>query len=63
MAVINVPVTDNFEAWRQKTNSIATNVGDLTALNTTDKSSAVSAVNEVLTTVATISVAMSIALG
>ena len=63
MAVINVPVTDNFEAWRQKTNSIATNVGDLTTLNTTDKSSSVNAINEVLTTASTTALALAIALG
>jgi hypothetical protein len=47
MAIINVPETDNFEQWRQKTNSISTNQGDVSSLVTIDKTSVVNAINEV----------------
>ena len=63
MSVVNVPVTDNFEQWRVKTNTLGTNQGDLTLLSTTDKTSMVNAVNEVVTIGAANSVAMAIALG
>lgn len=43
--LVNVPVTDNFEQWRQKTNTIATQVGDLDNLTTDVKTSVVDAIN------------------
>ena len=46
MAVISVNLTDTFEQWRTKTNSIATKQGDLTTLTTTAKSTVVAAINE-----------------
>ena len=46
MAVISVNLTDTFEQWRTKTNSIATTQGDLTTLTTTAKSTVVAAINE-----------------
>jgi len=48
MAIINVPDKDSFDLWRQKTNLISQTMGDLTLLNTTDKSNLVAAINEVL---------------
>ena len=48
MAVIVVNLTDTFENWRVKTNTLFTNVGDLTILATTNKSSIVAAINESL---------------
>lgn len=47
--VINVPDTDSFDLWRQKTNLIAQQIGCLDDLLTTDKSDLVSAINEVIT--------------
>ena len=46
MAVISVNLTDTFEQWRTKTNSIGTKQGDLTTLTTTAKSTVVAAINE-----------------
>jgi hypothetical protein len=45
MAIVNVPKTDTFDMWRQKTNQISTSVGDLSLLNTVDNSSIVAAIN------------------
>ncbi len=47
MAIQVVNLTDTFDEWRIKTNSLSTLAGDLTALSTTDKSSLVAAVNEI----------------
>lgn len=47
MAVISVNLTDTFEQWRTKTNSLATYQGDLTTLTTTAKNTIVAAINEV----------------
>lgn len=47
MAIPSVLLSDTFDEWRVKTNTVATNFGDLTALNTTDKSSVVAAINEI----------------
>jgi len=47
MAIITVQITDTFEQWRLKSNSLGTNTGDLTTLSTTDKTSIVAAVNEI----------------
>ena len=46
MAVISVNLTDTFEQWRTKTNSLSTQQGDLTTLTTTAKSTVVAAINE-----------------
>ncbi len=46
MAIVSVNLIDTFDEWRVKTNNIGTNTGDLTTLNTTDKSSIVAAINE-----------------
>ena len=45
MAVTNVSENDTFDTWRQKTNTISTNLGDTAALTTT-ATNAVAAVNE-----------------
>ena len=47
MAVISVNLTDTFNEWRTKTNSLATKQGDLTTLTTTAKSTVVAAINEI----------------
>ena len=49
MAVTVVNLTDTFDEWRIKTNSLGTGMGDLTTLSTTNKSSLVAAVNEIFT--------------
>ena len=49
MAIQVVNLTDTFDQWRVKDNLTASNFGDLTALATTDKSSLVSAINEINT--------------
>ena len=46
MAIVTVNLLDTFDQWRLKTNDLGTNQGDLVTLNTTDKSSVVSAINE-----------------
>lgn len=47
MAIVTVNLLDTFDQWRLKTNDLGTNQGDLVTLNTTDKSSVVSAINEI----------------
>ena len=49
MALVVVNLTDTFDEWRIKTNSLGTNTGDLTTLSTTAKGSLVAAVNEIFT--------------
>jgi trimeric autotransporter adhesin len=49
MPTVSVNLSDTFEEWRTKTNTIGTSAGDLSSLNTTDKSSLVAALNEVIT--------------
>lgn len=48
MALRSVATTDTIETFRTTFNSHATDTGDLSSLNTTDKSSLVAAVNEAL---------------
>jgi hypothetical protein len=48
MALINVPITDNFDTWRQKTNLLAEKQGDLDLLETTNKNSLVESINDVI---------------
>lgn len=48
MPTVSVNLSDTFEEWRTKTNTIGTSAGDLSSLNTTDKSSLVAAINEVI---------------
>jgi hypothetical protein len=48
MAIRSVATTDTIETFRTTFNSLGTDVGDLTTLSTTDKSSIVAAVNEAL---------------
>lgn len=47
MATIIINITDTFDEWRLKTNSISSSIGDVTVLATTDKSSLVNAINEI----------------
>lgn len=47
--------TDTFEQWRTKTNTISTDLGTVASLTTTDKTSAVNAVNELKTNVGNMS--------
>ena len=49
MAQVTVNLTDTFEQWRVKTNSIGSNQGDLTTLSTTAKNTLVAAINEIFT--------------
>lgn len=63
MAAINVGLDDTFDTWRQKTNDLSGDVGDLDTLNTTDKTTIVAAVNETAAKGNEFSVAMAIALG
>ena len=49
MAIQTVNLTDTFEEWRVKANLTATTFGDLALLSTTDKTSLVSAINEIFT--------------
>lgn len=45
MALINVPDTDTFDIWRQKTNLLAQRQGDLALLITPVTTDLVSAIN------------------
>ena len=47
MALTVVSLTDTFDEWRIKTNTLGTNTGDLATLSTTAKGSLVAAVNEI----------------
>ena len=49
MATITVNLTDTFDEWRIKTNSLGTKQGDLTTLSTTAKGTLVAAINEIFT--------------
>ena len=49
MALQVVNLTDTFDEWRIKTNTTATQFGDLASLSTTDKTSLVAAINEIFT--------------
>ncbi len=51
MALVEVVRTDSIDVWRQKTNLLSQQQGDLDLLLTTDKSSLVAAINESLGTV------------
>jgi len=53
MAVRNVATSSTLEGFRTTFNSLGTDVGDLTSLGTTDKTSIVAAVNEINTSVTT----------
>lgn len=53
MAIRSVATSDTLEGFRTTFNTLGTDVGDLTSLNTTDTSSIVSALNEVLTATST----------
>jgi len=46
MAVTNVTLQDSFDDWRQKTNTIASDVGDLSALTGYTSTNIVAALNE-----------------
>jgi len=48
MAIPNVPDTDTFDIWRQKTNLIAQLEGDLTLLLTPVTTDLVAAINSIL---------------
>jgi hypothetical protein len=45
MSIINVDLSDTIISWRNKTNTIASNVGDLTLLTTSVDSDIVGAIN------------------
>lgn len=45
MSIINVDLSDTIVSWRNKTNNIASNVGDLTLLTTSVDSDIVGAIN------------------
>lgn len=47
MAVTTINLSDPVSTWVNKTNTIATNVGDLATLSTSDTASLVAAINEV----------------
>ena len=47
MALQTVNLTDTFDEWRIKSNTLGTNQGDLATLSTTAKGSIVAAINEV----------------
>ena len=47
MAIQVVNLTDTFDEWRVKNNTVASNFGDLTALSTTNKANLVVAINEI----------------
>jgi hypothetical protein len=47
--MVTVNLTDTFDQWRVKTNTLSTNQGDLTSLSTTDKTSIINAINEIYT--------------
>ena len=49
MAIQVVNLTDTFDEWRIKSNTTASNFGDLTALSTTNKTNLVAAINEIFT--------------
>ena len=53
MAIRSVATSSTLEGFRTTFNSLGTDVGDLTSLGTTDKSSIVAAVNEINTSVTT----------
>ena len=53
MAVRNVATTSTLEGFRTTFNSLGTDVGDLSSLNTTDKTAIVAAINEVNSAVTT----------
>jgi len=53
MAVRNVATTSTLEGFRTTFNSLGTDVGDLSSLNTTNKSAIVAAINEVNSAVTT----------
>ena len=49
MAITVVNLTDTFDEWLVKTNTLGTNTGDLTTLSTTAKGTLVAAINEIFT--------------
>jgi hypothetical protein len=53
MAVRNVATSSTLEGFRTTFNSLGTDVGDLSSLNTTDKTAIVAAINEVNSAVTT----------
>ena len=53
MAVRNVATTSTLEGFRTTFNSLGTDVGDLSSLNTTNKTAIVAAINEVNSAVTT----------
>jgi hypothetical protein len=47
MPTTRVELTDTFDGWRIKTNTISNDLGEKQTLETTNKESAVDAINEV----------------
>jgi hypothetical protein len=63
MAITYTERADSFNQFRLNTNDLADDLGDLTTLDTTDKTSMVAAVNEVKSGVSDSAIVMAIALG
>ena len=64
MADRNVPTTDSFEQWRVSYNSSATDIGDISQLNTTYTGTPTNLVEAINTKTTTgFSIAMAVALG
>ena len=53
MALVVTNLTDTFDEWRIKTNTLGTQTGDLTTLSTTNKSTLAASINEVFANDAT----------
>ena len=65
MAVRNTPISATFEEWRQETNDIAADAGDVSTLTTTasDLTGAINENNAAVEAASGDAVAMAIALG
>lgn len=48
MAIVTVEKTDTFDIWRQKTNTISINIGDLDLLTTPSATDIVDAINSLM---------------
>lgn len=55
MTIINVTLAETINQWREDTNTLATQVGDIANLNTSSDSSVVSAINSIANNLGTLS--------